>query len=265
MGHFKIRQYAPPLAHDDNGTVFRVVVAADCERTLGELNSAIKTAMKEALAGSSLERWGRSASGLLYSNTATEWTRASPSLGQVATFERDWGLSTTQGSVLKGRATLELPPGFQFGTRPVLILDVIERSADAGYSERRLSLSLTELHKFLHVLGRAAVDEIASLIFPMLCAEGMPAIVGPNYEINFGDRSLETTVALPSSFERPADAVSNPWAEINTPEGSDPRDIAARDAAIRQGLEKLLRSNEYDGIEDEIAKLPGPAPNASSE
>jgi predicted nucleotide-binding protein len=262
VGHFKIRQYAPPLAHDDKGTVFRAVVAADCERTVGELNSGIKAAMKETLAGSSLEKWGRSASGLLYSNTATDWTRASPSLGQVATFERDWGPSTTQGSVLNGRATLELPPGFQFGTRPVLVLDVIERSADAGDSQPRLSLSLTDLHEFLHVLGRAVVDEIASVIFPMLCAEGMPAIVGPNYEISFGDRSLDTTVALPSSFERPANAVCNPWAEINTPEDSDPLDLAARDAVIRKGLEKLLRSNEYDGIEDEIAKLPAPTPNA---
>jgi hypothetical protein len=139
---------------------------------------------------------------------------------------------------------------------------VIEQPADAGYSQRRLSLSLTELHEFLHVLGRTAVDEIASQIFPMLCAEGTPAIVGPNYEINFGDRSLNTTVALPSSFERPTDAMSNPWAEINTPEDSDPRDIAARDAIIRNGLEKLLRSNEYDGIEDEIAKLPAPTTNA---
>jgi predicted nucleotide-binding protein len=261
VGRYKIRQYAPPLAHDDKGTVFRVVVAADCEPTVGELNSAIKAALKEALAGSGLEKWGRSASGLLYSNTATDWTRASPSLGQIATFKRDWGTSTTQGSVLNGRTTLELPSGVQFGTRPVLVLDVIERPADAGDSQPRLSLSLADLHEFLHMLGRAVVDEIASVIFPMLCAEGMPAIVGPNYEISFGDRSLDTTVTLPSSFERLAEAVGNPWAEINTPINSDPLDLTARDAVIRKGLEKLLRSNEYDGIEDEIAKLPAPTPN----
>jgi len=258
VGRFKIRQYAPPLAYNDKGTVFRVVVAADCEPTVGELNSAIKAALKEALAGSSLEKWGRSASGLLHSNTATEWTRASPSLGQVATFERDWGTSATQGSVLSGRTTLELPPGFQFGTRPVLVLDVFERPTGVATGAPRLSLSLTDLHQFLHVLAKAAVDEIASAIFPMLCAEGMPSIVGPNYEISFGDRSLDTTVDLPSSFERPANAVSNPWAEINTPEGSDPRDLTARDAVIRKGLEKILRSNEYDEIEDDIAKLPKP-------
>ncbi len=258
VGRFKIRQYAPPLAYDDKGTVFRVVVAADCKPTVGELNSAIKAALKDALAGSSLEKWGCSASGLLYSNTAMVWTRSSPSLGQVATFERDWGISATQGSVLYGRSTLELPPGFQFGTRPVLVLDMIERSADAGDSQRRLSLSLTELHEFLHVLGRAAVDEIASVIFPMLCGEDSPAIVGPNYEISFGDRSLDTTVDLPSSFERSANAISNPWAEINTPEGSDPRDLAARDVVIRKGLEQVLRNNEYDEIENEIAKLPSP-------
>jgi len=255
VGRFKIRHYAPPLAYNNKGTVFRVVIAADCKPTVGELNSAIKAALKGALAGSSLEKWGRSVGGLLHSNTPAEWTRASPSLGQVATFERDWGISATQGSVLYGRTTLELPPGYQFGTQPVLVLDVIERAADAGDDQRRLSLSLTELYEFLHVLGRAAVDEIASAIFPMLCAEGMPAIVGPNYEISLGDRSLETTVYLPSSFERPANAVSNPWAEINTPEGSDPRDLAARDVVIRKGLEQVLRNNEYDEIEDEIAKL----------
>ncbi len=81
-------------------------------------------------------------------------------------------------------------------------------------------------------------------------------------DISFGDRSPDTTVALPGSFERPANAVGNPWAEINTPENSDPLDLTARDAVIRKGLEKLLRSNEYDGIEDEIAKLPVPTPNA---
>ncbi|MFI5091055.1 MAG: TIR domain-containing protein [Terriglobales bacterium] len=261
VGRFKIRQYASPLAHDDKGTVFRVVVAAGSKPTVSELDSVTKAAVKEALSGSSLEKWGRSASGLLYSNTPTEWVRVSPSSGQVATFERDWGMSATQGSVLHGRATLELPSGFQFGMRPVLTLDVIERPADAGDSQRRLSLALTDLHELLHVLGRAAVDEIASVVFPMLCVEGTPAIVGPNYEISFGDRSLNATIALPSSFERPANAVSNPWAEINTPEDSDSRDLTARDAVIRKGLEKILRSNEYDGMEEAIVKLPAPTPN----
>jgi hypothetical protein len=258
VGRFKIRQYASPLAYGDKGTVFRVVTAADCAPTVGELNSAIKAVLKQALARSSLEKWGRSASGLLYSNTATEWTRASPNLGQVTTFERDWGASVTQGSVLYGRATLELPPGFQFGTRPVLVLDVIERATEEAVGQPRLSWSLSDLHMFLHVLGRAAVDEIASVIFPMLCADGMPAIVGPNYEISFGDRSLDTTVDLPNSFERPGNAVNNPWAEINTPGGSDSRDLAARDVVICKGLEQVFRNNEYDGIEDEIAKLPAP-------
>jgi len=89
----------------------------------------------------------------------------------------------------------------------------------------------------------------------------MPAIAGPNYEISFGDRSLDKMVELPSTFERVVDAPSNPWAEINTPENTDPRDVAARDEVIRNGLEKLLRSNGYDEIEDEIARLPIPAPN----
>ncbi len=140
----------------------------------------------------------------------------------------------------------------------MLALDVIERPAETADNQPRLTLSLAEMHQFLHLLGKAAVDEIASVVFPLLCAETAPTIIGPNYEISFGDRSLDTTVNIPGSFERPANAISNPWAEINTPEGNDPRDLTARDAVIRRGLEKVLRNNEYDEIEDEIAKLPVP-------
>jgi hypothetical protein len=262
VGHFKIRQYAAPLAHDDKGTVFRVVVAAASKPAVSELDSAIKAAFKDALSRSSLERWGNH--NVANQTGKTDWLRAQPSLGTVATFERDWGLSTTDGSVLSGKATLQLPPGHQFGSRAVLALDAIERSADAADNQPRLTLSLADLHAFLHLLGNAAVHEIASVIFPLICAEGKSAIVGPNYEISFGDRSLDTAVNLPSSFDRPANAVSNPWAEINTPESSDPRDLTARDVVIRSGLEKVLRSNEYDEIEDEIAKLALP-PDLHSE
>ena len=255
VGHYKIRQYAAPVQHNEKATVFRVVIAADPRPTVNEFGSGSKVALKEALAGSSLEKWGCSVSSLLSSNTPTEWTRASPNTGLVATFERDWETSRNGGSVLNGRATLQLPPGFQFGSRAVLTLDAIERPADTATGAPRLSLTLAELHRLLHVLAKAAVDEIASAVFPLFYTEGKPAIIGPNYEISFGDRTLDTTVDLPSSLERPANAVSNPWAEINTPEGNDPRDLKARDAVIRRGLEKVLRNNEYDEIEDEIAKL----------
>ena len=259
VGHYKIRMYAAPVENNEKATVFRVVIAADPRPTVNEFGSASKAALKEALAGSSLEKWGCSVSSLLSSNTPTKWRRASPNTGLVATFERNWETSRNGGSVLNGKATLQLPPGFQFGSRAVLTLDVIERPTDTGTGAPRLSLSLAELHRLLHVLAKAAVDEIATAVFPLLCAESKPAIIGPNYEISFGDRTLDTTVNLPSSFERPANAVSNPWAEINTPEGSDPRDLTARDTIIRRGLEKVFRNNEYDEIEDEIAKLPIPS------
>ncbi len=259
VGHYKIGMYAAPVQHNEKATVFRVVVAADAIPTVNEFSSASKAALKEALAGSSLERWGCSVSSLLSSNMPTEWTRASPNTGLVATFERNWETSRNGGSVLNGKATLQLPPGFQFGSRAVLTLDVIERPTNTSTGAPRLSLSLAGLHRLLHVLAKAAVDEISSAVFPLLYEEGEPAIIGPNYEIGFGDRTLDTTVDLPSSLERPANAVSNPWVEINTPEGSDPRDLTARDIIIRRGLEKVLRNNEYDEIEGEIAKLPIPA------
>jgi hypothetical protein len=263
VGHYKIRMYAAPVQHNEKATAFRVVIAADSRPIVTELDSATKAAFKDALSSSSLERWGSHSVANRTPAGETGWLRAPPNLGTVATFERDWGLSG--GSVLRGKATLELPAGVQSGSRAVLTLDVIERPADADANAPRLHLTLAELHAFLHLLGKAAVDEIASVVFPMLCAEGRRALVGPNYEISFGDRSLNTTVDIPSSFSRPANAVNNHSAEINTPEGSDPRDPTARDTIIRRGLEKMLRNNEYDEIEDEIAKLPLPIPSVYSE
>lgn len=258
QGHFRIRTYASPLDHNAKGCVFRVVVAPDCKPAVDQLKSPIKAALKKALNGSSLESWGRESSGLLRSEPPPEWTIAVPSSGVVSTFERDWGTSVTQGSLLSGRATLALPVGYQSGSRPVLVLDVIERAADSDASKRRILLSLSELHRFLHMLGKTAVDEIGAVVFPHVCDEQTPSLQGPNYEIQFGDRSLDTAVVIPSSFERPANAVSNPWAEINTPEGIDSRDVGTRDTVIRGGLDQILNSNEYHEFEDYIAKLPPP-------
>lgn len=261
VGHFRIRQYAAPVRNSEGATVFRVVIAADPQPVVGELDSATKTAFKDALAQSSLERWGHQTIDNKTTDAPTGWMRAQPSLGTVATFEREWGIASRGASVLCGRATVALPPGFQFGSRAVLVLDVVERQSGSKEEQPRLSLSLAGLHAFLHVLGRAAADEIGNVVFPLLCGERRPTLVGPNYEISFGDRSLETTLAFPPRFERPADAVSNPWAEINTPEDFDARDPTARDSVIRRGLETMLRSNEYDEIEDAIAELQAPEVN----
>jgi hypothetical protein len=103
-----------------------------------------------------------------------------------------------------------------------------------------------------------AIDEIGSTVFPLVCEETRPKILGPNFQINFGDRSLDTLVQIPDTFERPKDASSSPWAEIRTPEDRDPRDLVVRDTVIREGIQKILRSNGYDRIEDEIAKLKVP-------
>jgi hypothetical protein len=86
----------------------------------------------------------------------------------------------------------------------------------------------------------------------------MPMILGPNYQINFGDRSLETCVEIPESFDRPQDTPKIPWAEINTPVDHNSRDLVVRDSIIREGIQKVLRSNGYDRIEDAIAELPFP-------
>jgi hypothetical protein len=107
------------------------------------------------------------------------------------------------------------------------------------------------------------VDEIAATVFPLIYEDLAPPIIGPNYEIQFGDRGLDNFVQIPSSFTRPYGAQSLPWANINTPEDSDARDLDARDVVLHAGLESVFRSNEYDGIEHEIAKLSSPVHKAA--
>ena len=257
-GHFRIEQFAAPLGHDEKGCVSRVVIAPDCAPADGELRTDIKDTLRDALSRSSLETWGSNQVGGEQATTPTAWQRSDPNTGQMATFKRYWGTSIDQGFALWARATLQLPPGYQFGSRVVLVLDVVERSTDADNQSPRLFLSLLQLHEFLHALASTAIDEIGGTVFPLVCEEITPKILGPNFQINFGDRSLETLVQIPDSFERQKDASSSPWAEIRTPEDRDPRDLVVRDAVIREGIQKILRSNGYDRIEDEIAKLPSP-------
>lgn len=258
VGHFRIRQFARPLEHDEQGCVFRVVVAPDCAPSNGELTTTIKDTFKDALSQSSLEAWAREQA--QQARASVDWLRSAPNTGRVATFKRDWSLSGHLGSAMSARATLELPSGPQFGHRPVLVLDIIERAAEAASDAPPLSLSLCALHRFLHTLAETAVDELGSIVFPDVCEQATPTILGPNYEIDFGDRALETVVEIPDSFERPQDACRTLGAAINTPEDSNPRDLDARDAVIRDGMQKVFRSNGYDRIETEIATLPVPRP-----
>jgi hypothetical protein len=258
FGHYRIRQSARPLEYDEVGCVFRVVIAPDCRPACSELSTATKDALQDALFRSSLEVWGCEQVGWHPATAFVNWERSDPNSGQVVTVKRDWGVSAHWQSTLSAKATLQLPAGPQFGPRPVLMLDVIERVADTGSHSHRLSLSLAALHGFLHVLARTAVDEIARTTFPSVCGQTATSILGPNYEISFGDRTLDGLVEIPSSFERPQGSCNNPGAEINTAEDSDARDLAARDAVIRDGMQKIFRQNGYDRIEDEIASLPGP-------
>jgi hypothetical protein len=150
------------------------------------------------------------------------------------------------------------------GSRVVLVLDFIERPVAGDDGLLRLRLSLTGLHGLLHNLAKTAVDELGSVVFPLVCENLLPPILGPNFEISFGDRSLNTMVQLPASFKRPQAAHDMPWANINTPEDTDAHDLALRDAVLRHGIESMLRQNEYDQIETEIAELPIPATSLGS-
>jgi hypothetical protein len=141
VGHYKIRMYAAPVENNEKATVFRVVIAADPRPTVNEFGSASKAALKEALAGSSLEKWGCSVSSLLSSNTPTEWTRASPNTGLIATFERNWATSRNGGSVLNGKATLQLPSGAS-----VWVTRRVEPRCDrAAYRHRRRRAAVVSL------------------------------------------------------------------------------------------------------------------------
>jgi len=263
VGRFQISQFAAPLEHDQKGGVTRVVIAADCLPAKGELRSDTKRVLREALSRSSLERWVLDRVSQDQADPHPDWVLASPSSGQIATLKRDWGISTSGGSRLLGKATLQLPPGIMIGSRVVLVLDVVERPVDEDNEHLRLRLTLAELHELLHILATTAVDELSSAVFPLVCEEPSPPILGPNYELRFGDRSLTTTVQIPSGFTRPSTAQDMPWANISTPEGADARDLPSRDAVLRHGIESMLRQNEYDGIEAEIAQLSMPASSVS--
>ena len=258
VGHFRIEQFAPPLDHDERGCVFRVVIAPDCQPATGELRTDIKDRLKDALLTSSLETWASGRIGKAQASASANWLRSDPNSGQIVTFKRDWGASLDAGFMLRAKATLQLPPGFQFGTRVVCVLDLIESAKGTDNQSSRLCLSLSQLHELLHILAATVVEEVGAAVFPLVCRDATPMILGPNYQINFGDRSLETCVEIPESFDRPQNTPNIPWAEINTPADNNSRDLVVRDTIIREGIQKVLRSNGYDRIEDAIAELPFP-------
>jgi predicted nucleotide-binding protein len=257
VGKFRIRNHAASLEHNEKASGFRVVLASACRPISGELFSTTKKKLKDAVSQSALEVWGTENIGA--SQTLPDgWTRGSPSLGHTATFERIWGTVSSGGYVLSGRVTLQLPVGYMDGNHVTLLLDVVERAAQPDNLSLRLSLSLPELHELLHILAKSAIDDIGKAVFPLVCEDYEPMVIGPNYEIGFGDRSLNTLLTIPNSFEAPQHLYNIQSAEINTPEDSDQYDLTARDIVIRSGIEAILRSNEYDGFEDYVAKLSPP-------
>lgn len=253
VGHFRIGQFASPIEDRKSGCVFRVVLAPDCPPGVRELTTTTKDAFRAALSRSSVEAWGqRHASNVC---AAGAWERANPNNGQIATFMREWGTSPGSSSVLWARATLQLPVGMYLGPRPILVLDVIEQHDEKSYGLPRLSMSLPGWYDFLRMLGRTIVDEIGQSVIPLVSQSDSPQLLGPNYEIAFGDRSLETLVEIPPNFEQPQDSYRHIGAEINTPATSDAVDVSERDLVIREGIQTILRNNGYDRIEDEVAKL----------
>lgn len=248
-----IRQHATPLSHGEDGCVLRAVVAGAYPPSGAELTSPIKDALQTSLAASRVDKWMTAHCG----GRPGTWERVSPNSGRLATLKRDWGTIKGTGSTLKAQVTFQMPPHLMLGSCVLLIFDLIEQQADSDNDRQaaRVQLSLEHVHCMLHMIAKSGVDEVAEAVFPLVYKDGVPPMYGPNYEIQFGDRTLENMVRMPSGFTRPRDARSNGWAEISTPEDSNPRDLAARNSVIRDGIEKVLRSNGYDGIEGDIAKL----------
>jgi hypothetical protein len=250
-----IRQYASPLEHDEPGCVIRVAIAGEGEPSDAELSSATKDRLKEALGRSHLERWAAMHTTSQQANPAADWRQTRPNSGRIATFKRDWGVLEGTGSTLAGKVTLQLPPTLMLGSRVILLVDLVEQTASFGEDLQRLRLPLTDLYSLLHTLSQTAIDDLAATVLPLIYKGLLPPIIGPNYEIQFGDRTLEDLVRIPASFRRPEEAQSLGWANIDTPEDSDAQDVAARRVVLRRGLGSIFRSNEYDHIEDAIANL----------
>jgi hypothetical protein len=136
------------------------------------------------------------------------------------------------------------------GPRVVLVLDVIECSADEDAGPSRLRLSLAELLALLHNLAQTSVDELGSTVFPLVCEHPTPPMLGLNFELSFGDRALNTAVQIPASFKRPlrvatshirplAGRTWNPRPELGDRYAADEgaQFCGARVAGVRRALE----------------------------
>lgn len=250
----QISSFARPLEHDQQGSVLRIVLGATGRRQVAELETRTKERLRDALHDSSLEAWFCDES---HGRESPRWTKGSPNNGYTTTLLRPPTASVGEGSRLFGKCTFQLPIGM-WGAHTIVILDVVEQAASSlrpGETEPRLHYTLGSLYSLLHILARSAIDEIGRQVFPLIFDEE-PALVGPNFEISFGDRTLTDLIVLPLHFDRPPTANDTPWVYINTPEGTPLDDPLPLDNVIRNGLASMLRQSEFDGFEDDIAGLP---------
>jgi hypothetical protein len=254
----QISNFAPPLAHDELGSVIRIVLGASQPPEGARLDTPTKDKLRDALVRSSLEKW-------LVDETASDepvgWIKQSPNTEYNTIWKRPPVASINEGSQLSARCLFQLPVGLMAGPYVLLIIDVVEQGATSnveGTPPPRFRFTLPSLHSLLHTMARTAIEEVGAEVFPLIFAANQPVLLGPNFEISFGDRTLSDLVRLPQNFDRPSTAHDVPWAYINAPDGTNSRDVRGLDEVIRQGLASMLRQSEFDGIEGDIAALPIP-------
>jgi hypothetical protein len=255
VGRHQISGFARPLEHDEKGSVIRVVLGATAEGQARELVTGTKEKLREAIRDSWLEGWFiAEGHGLLRERPM--WRKDRPNNGYTTTLIREPVANVGEGSILRGKCTLQLPVGLTSGPYVLIIIEVIEQAAEGADPRRRMAYTLGSLYSLLHTLAWTVIDDLGRAVFPLIFDWKAPSLVGPNFEIDFGDRALTEMILLPSHYERPAGAQDSPWANINTPVGTPLDDRQSLDAVIRTGLVSILRQNEFDGMEDDIAGLP---------
>ena len=257
VNRHQISNFAPPLSHDEAGSVIRVVLGASHPPEGAQLDTMTKAKLREALERSSLERW-------LVDETVSEqstgggWIKESPNTGHGTTLKRQPVLSINEGSMLSAKCLFQLPIGLMAGPYVLLVVDLVEQASSRegeGDAPPRFRFTLSSLHSMLHVLAKTTIDEVGAEVFPLIFGDRQPSLIGPNFEINFGDRTLSDLVRLSQNYDRPSTAYDTPWVYVNTPEETNAREVRQRDEVIRQGLASMLRQSEYDGIEGDIAAL----------
>ena len=257
VAHHQISNFAPPLSHDESGSVIRIVLGASHPPEEAQLDTTTKAKLRDALERSSLERW-------LVDETVSEaaagagWIKESPNTGHGTTLKRPPVSSINEGSLLSAKCLFQLPIGLMAGPYLLLVVDLVEQASSwegEGGAPPRFRFTLSSLHSLLHVLAKTAIEEVGAEVFPLIFGDREPSLVGPNFEISFGDRTLSDLVRLSEKYDRPSTGYDTPWVCINTPEETNAREVQQRDEVIRQGLASMLRQSEYDGIEGDIAAL----------